>query len=163
MSVDLINVPDQNSGGDDSDEKRDLVTRRDDEGWVTGFTIKNASPEQYWQQVQASLPGGSGSNSWTIEESDTKTYGVETSVEVGADLFKVFSASASVSFSYEDQVTSTTGQTVLCDCTSSQTGTLYWAPKYTQYHGSYKNGGVSSISSRRESYLFAVEGMLTFY
>ncbi|KAL2206193.1 hypothetical protein CC79DRAFT_1369622 [Sarocladium strictum] len=128
MSVDLTNVPDKNSGGDDSDEKRDLVTRQDEEGWVTGFTIKNASPEQYWQQSPT-----------------TKTYGVETSVEVGADLFRIFSTSASVSFSYEDQVSSALGKTIYCDCTSSQTGTLYWAPKYTQYHGSYKNGGPSGV------------------
>lgn len=92
-------------------------------------------------------PRGTGSNKWNIEESDTRTHGVETSVEVGADLFKVFSASASVSFSYEDQVTSSTGKEIVCDCSSSQTGTLYWAPEYTQYHGSYKNGGVSCFTS----------------
>lgn len=143
MSVDLVGVPGKVSGGNDSDEKRDLVTRQDDEDWVTGFTIRNTSPEQFWQQVQVSLPGGSGSNEWHIGESDTKSYGVETSVEIGADLFKVFSASASVSFSYEDEVTSSVDKTIVCDCSSSQSDTLYWAPKCTQYHGSYKSGGVS--------------------
>jgi hypothetical protein len=146
-SVDLVAVPNKVAGGDDSDEKHDLVNRQDQD-WVTGFMIRDSPPEKFWQQVQGSLSGGSGTNKWTIRESDTKTYGLETSVEIGANLFNVSSASGSVFFSYEDQVTSSVDTKIIYDCCSSQTGTLYWAPKYTQYHESYRSRELSSIFLR---------------
>lgn len=132
------NKRDLESGSDSQLETRsesDLARRQD--GWTTAFIVENASAPQYRKQVLDGLPSGS---SWTITQSETVSYGWEASVSVSADLFGLFTASASVGYDYNESKTSGTATGIPNNCESGQTGFLYWQPTYTLYHGGFADG-----------------------
>ncbi|KAL2207109.1 hypothetical protein CC79DRAFT_1356836 [Sarocladium strictum] len=134
------NKRDLDSGADSELETRsesDLAARQDQDGWTTAFIVENASAPQFRKQVLSGLPSG---GSWTITESETISYGWEASVSISADLFGLFTASASVGYSYDESHTSTTATGIPNSCESGQTGFLYWQPTYTLYHGGFADG-----------------------
>lgn len=81
-------------------------------------------------------------HSWSLTKSDSKSWGVEETTSIDADLFEIFSASESVTYKQSDTVTSTITSNIPNTCSGE--GYLYWAPSFTQYHGGFTDGGVSS-------------------
>lgn len=105
--------------------------------WSNAYTIQNAAPAQYKQQVLNSQPGGS---SWTLTSSQTQTNRVESSTSIDADLFETFKASESITYEYTKTVTTSSTSTITNNCAHNQQGTLYWYPLFTQYHGGFSGG-----------------------
>jgi hypothetical protein len=144
------NKRDLDSGADSELETRsesDLAARQDQDGWTTAFIVENASAPQFRKQVLSGLPSG---GSWTITESETISYGWEASVSISADLFGLFTASASVGYSYDESHTSTTATGIPNSCESGQTGFLYWQPTYTLYHGGFADGVSTTEAARSD-------------
>lgn len=133
--ADLNSDPDLQMGVNVYASQQNPVKR--DNSWSTAYTIQNAAPEQYRQQVRSATPGGS---SWDITDSETRTNKIETSVSISADLFSLFQASASVTYGYEETTEKTESTHIDNTCSTSQTGTLFWYPEFTQYHGGYSGG-----------------------
>lgn len=68
---------------------------------------------------------------------NSQTTGVETSAEGGFDFFEIFSASVSITTSYDTTTSSTEGVNVYVDCDDGEEGMIYWYPLFTAYRGYY--------------------------
>ncbi|KAI5364593.1 hypothetical protein Slin15195_G041310 [Septoria linicola] len=125
---------------EDVEAKKNKKTKRENTSWNTVFTVENATPEQYRQQVLDALPGGS---TWSITTESSQTSSIESTTELSADLFSLFSATQSISVGYEETLTYSTTQDIPNNCGNDQTGTLYWYPLYTEYRGGWSPDGPS--------------------
>ncbi|KAK6437503.1 hypothetical protein LTR95_006305 [Oleoguttula sp. CCFEE 5521] len=119
-----------------------VIQSRGGSSWTTAFTIENSAPSKYRQQVLDAQPGGS---QWTFTNSQTQSNKVEASASVNADLFEIFSVSASISTTWEQIFTTTTEQTIVNHCKEDQTGTLNWYPRFTHYHGGFSPNGPAPV------------------
>lgn len=108
----------------------------EDPGEWTSFLISTSVPKP-GNRLQASNKLSSGAKE-TWEFSESHTFGIETTVEMGASFFEVFSVSMSISMKYEETYEVSHSQEYTAgEC--PEFGVVYWEPVYDRYTGKFSN------------------------